>query len=110
MTQSLSWLILAMQIQKVNKFKHLMSSISCFETRTLVAKKNIFTGHFNLFLDHSLDAKGDCPSLKNYSLSKLLEIKRKLDLCHIWRVRNSKKMQYTSGQKHLILILKSAAV
>ena len=109
MTQSLSWLILAMQIQseQIQTFNELNKLLW---NSHLSSEKKTFADHFNLFLDHSLDAKCDCPSLKNYSLSKLLEIKQKLDLCHIWRVRNSKKMQYTSRQKHLILILKPAAV
>ena len=50
-----------------------------------------------LFLNRSLDAKGGSPSLKKHSL---LEIKQKLDLCDIWRVRNPKKMQYTFKQQY----------
>ena len=46
-------------------------------------KPIIFAGDFNLFLDHSLNAKGGSPSLKKHSLSKLFEIKQKLDLCDI---------------------------
>ena len=65
-------------------------------------KHIIFAGNFNIFLDCYLDAKGGSPSLKKHSLSKLLEIKQKLDLCDIWRVRNLKKMQYTFRQKHFL--------
>ena len=40
------------------------------------------------------------PSIKKHSLSKLLEIKEKLDLCDTWQTRNPKKMQYTFRQQH----------
>ena len=63
-------------------------------------KHIIFAGDFNLFIDHSLDAKGVSPSLKKNSLSELLEIKQKLDLCDIWRIRNSEKKQCTFRQQH----------
>ena len=79
-----------MQIQRVNKFKH--SAIK------LNSEKHIlFAGDFNLFFDCSLDAKGDSLSVKKHSLSKLLEIKQKLDLCDIWRVRNPKKCNILLG-------------
>ena len=34
------------------------------------------------------------------SLSKLLHIKEKLNLCDIWRIRNPKAKQYTFRQQH----------
>ena len=46
-------------------------------------KPIIFAGDFNLFLDRSLEAIGDNPCLKKHSLSKLLHIKEKLNLCDI---------------------------
>ena len=96
MTQSLSWLIFTMQIQRVNKFKHLTSWTRC----------SFFAGDFNLFFDCSLDAKGNSLSVKKHSLSKLLEIKQKLDLCDIWPVRNPKKMQYTFRQQQFSGLIK----
>ena len=55
---------------------------------------------FNLFLDQPIDANGCSPGLKKHSLGEFLEIKQKLDLCDIWRVRNPKMMQYTLRQQH----------
>ena len=45
----------------------------------------------------SLDAKGGFSNLKKHSLSKLLEIKEKLDLSDIWRVINPKKINILLG-------------
>ena len=58
-------------------------------------KPIIFAGDFNLFLNRSLEAKGGNPCLKKQSLSKVLNIKKKLNLCDIWRIRNPKAKQYT---------------
>ena len=63
-------------------------------------KAIIFVGDFNLLLDRSLDAKGGNLCLKKQSLSKLLHIKEKLDLCGIWRIRNPKAKQYTFRQQY----------
>ena len=59
-----------------------------------------FAGDFNLFLDRSLQAKGGNSCLKKQSISKLLHIKEKLNLCDIWRIRNPKAKQYTFRQQH----------
>ena len=45
-------------MQRVNKFKHLMSSTCYYQAYTLVVKDIIFAGDFNLFLDLCLDPKG----------------------------------------------------
>ena len=80
------------QIQTFNVLNTLVSNWN------LSSEKNIiFAGDFSLYLDCSLDAKGGSPSLKKHSLSKLLEIKQKLDLCDIWRVRNPKKCNILLG-------------
>ena len=62
-------------------------------------KPIIFAGGFNLFLDRSLEAKGGNPCLKKQSLSKLLCIKEKLNLCDIWHIQNPKAKQYTFRQQ-----------
>ena len=63
------------QIQTFNELNSFLSNLDLSSEKHI-----IFAGDFNLFLDHSLDAKGGSPSLKEYSLNKLLEIKQKLDL------------------------------
>ena len=62
-----------------------------FENFDLTKNKPIiFAGDFNLFPVRSLEAEGGNPCLKKQSLCKLLDIKEKLDLCDIWRMRNPK--------------------
>ena len=54
-----------------------------------------------MLFDRSLDAKGVNTCLKKQSLSKLLHIKDKLNLCDIWRIRCQKAKQYTFRQQNL---------
>ena len=56
-------------------------------------------GDFNLFLDSVLGAEDGSPVLKK-SISKLIEIKRKYNLCDIWRIRNTEEKRFTFRQKH----------
>ena len=60
----------------------------------------ILGGDFNQFLDSVLEAKGGSPVLKISSVSKLIEIKEKYNLCDIWRIRNTKEKRFTFRQKH----------
>ena len=57
-------------------------------------------GDFNLFFDSKLDAQGENPTIKKKSLAKLIELKDSYDLCHIWRLRNTKSRWFTFMQKH----------
>ena len=63
-------------------------------------KKIVFCGDFNVIFEPTLEAYGGNPSLKKQSLAKLIQIKEKLDLCDIWRIRNPKKKRYTFRQHH----------
>ena len=64
------------QIQRFDELNTLLSNLDLSSEKHI-----IFADDFVIFLDRSLDAKGGSPSLKKYSLSKLLESKQKLDLC-----------------------------
>lgn len=55
----------------------------------------IWGGDFNAIFDTNLDASGDNPSLKVKTLEVLDTIMTDLDLCDIWRVRNSSTKRYT---------------
>ena len=79
------------KIQIFNELNMLLSNLEISSE-----KRKIFAGDFYLFLDYFLDAKSGSPSLKKHSLSKLLEIKQKLYLCNIRRVRNQKKIRHTT--------------
>ena len=63
-------------------------------------KPIIFAGDFNLFLHRSLEAKGGNPCLKKQWLSKLLHIKKKLNLYDICQIRIPKAKQYTLRQQN----------
>ena len=67
----------------------------------MIWKIIILGGNFNLFLDSALEAEGGSPVLKKSSVSKLIEIKEKYNLCDIWRIRNTKEKRFTFRQKHL---------
>ena len=60
----------------------------------------ILGGDINLFLDSVLEAEGCSPVLQHSSVSKLIEIKEKYNLCDIWRIRNNKWKHVTFRQKH----------
>ena len=61
-------------------------------------KITILEDNFNLFFVHEAD--GGSPLLKRFSFSKLLEIKKKNNLCNIWIIRKTKEKRFTVRQKH----------
>ena len=63
-------------------------------------KNIVFGGDFNVFFDSNYEAQGCNPTLKKKSVAKLIHIKEILELCDIWRVRNSKKKRFTFRQRH----------
>ena len=62
----------------------------------------IFAGNFNIFFNSKLEAKESKPLSKRKSISKLVDIKERLDICDIWRIRNSKCQNVTVRQHHSI--------
>ena len=96
MTQSLSYFynanIQSEQIQTFNESNILLSNLDLSSEKHI-----ILAADFNLFVDHFLDAKGGSPNLEKHSLSKLFEIKQKIDLCNKWRGRNPKRCNIISG-------------
>ena len=61
-------------------------------------KHLIMVGDFNLFFNSKLDAAGGNPTIKRNFLAKYIELKEAYDLCHIWRIRNTKVKQFTFTQ------------
>lgn len=55
----------------------------------------IWGGDFNLYFDLSLETFGGNPKLKVRSLEQLLVMLEELDLCDIWRIRNSDSKRFT---------------
>ena len=60
----------------------------------------ILAGDMNLFFDTCLDTLGGNPSLKNKSLSALINLLEKLDVCDIFRIRNPSNKRFTFRQKN----------
>ena len=60
----------------------------------------IFAGDFNIFFNSKLEGKGFKPLLKRKSLAKLLEIKERLDICDMWKIRSHSTRNFTFRQNH----------
>ena len=60
----------------------------------------ILAGDMNLFFDTCLDTLGGNPSLKNKSLSAIINLLEKLDVCDIFRIRNPCEKRFTFRQKN----------
>ena len=84
--------------EQVSTWRNLNLMLQTFDD--LENKIIILGGDFNLFLDSALEAEGGSPVLKKSSVSKLIEIKEKYNLCDIWRIRNTKEKRFTFRQKH----------
>ena len=85
------------QVSVINELSTILSNFESIHNHNV-----IFAGESNIFFDASLDAKGGTPTLKSRSINKLIELNETLDLCDIWRIRNSKKRKYTFRQKHVL--------
>ena len=57
-------------------------------------KNIIFVGDFNIIFDSFLDAQGGNPILKKHAVAKTIQIKQRLNLVDIWRIRNPKTKRY----------------
>ena len=51
-------------------------------------------GDWNFFLADALDADGGTKAMKLSSISELIKIKEKIDLCDIFRVRHPNKHRF----------------
>ena len=59
-----------------------------------------FAGDFNIFFSSKLETRGGKLILKRKSIMKLVDIKGRLDICDIWRIRNPKRQNFTFRQNH----------
>ena len=55
----------------------------------------------SLIFDISLESLGENPCLKKKSIAKLIQIKKKFNLCDMWRIRNPKIKRFTFRQQHI---------
>ena len=86
--------------KQVKVLKELTAILSNFVN--ILNHNVIFAGDFNIFFDAYLDAKCVTPTLKSWTVNKMIELNETFDLCDIWRIRNPKKRKYTFGKKNYL--------
>ena len=82
------------QMKVLDEITHIFDKIEISGNTTL-----IWGGDFNLFFNINLDADGSSPELKVKSVSKLLSMMLKNDLCDIYRIRNPQEKRFTWRRK-----------
>ena len=82
------------QLKVLEELAHIFNQLQISENTTF-----IWGGDFNLFFDVDLEADGGSPKLKVKSLSKLLSMMSKNDLCDIYRIRNPEAKRFTWHRK-----------
>ena len=85
----------ANQVHTLEMLGDFLMGIPQWETNEIIAG-----GEFNLFLDAELDAKGCRPTVKKWSVAKLISVIERFTLVDIWKVRNQNKTRYTFHQSH----------
>ena len=79
----------------MNHLRELMKKVNITQ-----GKQIVLAGDFNLFFDSNLEAMGGKPILKGKSVARMVELKKKYDLCDIWRIRNPLEKSFTFRQTH----------
>ena len=83
------------QLKTLSTLEQLLDEFSIESTQNI-----IFAGDFNLCFNLLLESSGGNPSLKNKSISKVLQICEKFDLSDIWRIRNPLCKRFTFRKNH----------
>ena len=78
---------------QLKTFTNLSKTFDC--VGDIQNKDVIFSGDFNVIFDSLLDVQGGKPSLSKYTLTKIIQIKEKLNLDDIWKIRNPKTKRLT---------------
>ena len=86
------------KLDQVKTLTDLSEILDCVDD--IQNKDIIFCGSLNIIFDSSLNAEGGNPILKKYTLAKTIQIKGKLNLVDIWRIRNPKTKRFTFRQHH----------
>ena len=80
------------ELDQVKTLTDLSEILECVDN---IENKNIiFVGDFNIIFDSFLDAQGGNPILKKHAVAKTIQIKQRLNLVDIWRIRNPKTKRY----------------
>ena len=81
---------------KLDQVKTLTDLSEILECVNNIQNKNIILGgDFNIIFDSFLDAQGGKPILKKHTVAKTIQIKQRLNLADIWRIRNPKTKRFT---------------
>ena len=87
---------------KLDQLKTLTDLSKIVDCVNDIQNKNIIFGSdFNIIFDSFLDAQGGNPILKKHTLAKKIQIKERLNLVNIWRIRNPKTKRFTFRQQNL---------
>ena len=80
---------------KLDQLKTLTDLSKIVDCVNDIQNKNIIFGSdFNIIFDSFLDAQGGNPILKKHTVAKTIQIKQRLSLVDIWRIRNPKTKRY----------------
>ena len=84
------------ELDQVKTLTDLSEILDCADD---IQNKNIiFGGNFNIIFDSFLDVQGGNPILKKHTIAKTIQIKERLNLVDIWRIRNPKTKRFTFRQ------------
>ena len=81
-------------------FNELQSLLKFFDINQ--NKIIIFAGDFNIFFVSKLETRGSKSLPQKKSIIKVVDTKESLDICDIWRIRNSTRQNFTFRQNHFI--------
>ena len=71
------------------------------KVKDIQSKNIVLGGDFNVISDISLECLGGNPCSKKKSITKLIQIKEKFNICDIWRIRNPKIKRFTFRRQDL---------
>ena len=71
------------------------------KVKDIQSKNIVLGGDFNVISDISLECLSGNPRSKKKSITKLIQIKEKFNLCDIWRIRNPKIKRFTFRRQDL---------
>ena len=71
------------------------------KVKDIQSKNIVLGGDFNVISDISLECLSGNPRSKKKSITKLIQIKEKFNLCDIWRIRNHKIKRFTFRRQDL---------
>ena len=88
------------ETEKCKIFNELQSLSKFFDINQ--NKIIIFAGDFNIFFVSKLETRGSKSLPQKKSIIKVVDTKESLDICDIWRIRNSTRQNFTFRQNHFI--------